>query len=290
MTEAAHQMASNPLPPRSRFAGCVGIAAGPDVAIMDEDGNLLPPGALGEVVIRGRNVTAGYEANPDANAKAFTNGWFRTGDQGVMDEARLSAPDRPAEGADQPRRREDQPAGGRHDHHGPSGGGPGRHLRRAARQAGRGRRRRRGAARRRACDERELRDFVGTRVADFKVPRKIVFLPKFPRAPPASCSASAWPRNSALRRMKIAIFGAGAIGGYLAVKLHQAGADVTFIARGPHLAAMRQTALTLQSEGETTTVRPPCHRRGREAGPQDYVIVTLKAHRPAGGGARRSPS
>ncbi len=80
---------------------------------MDEAGALLPPGALGEVVIRGRNVTAGYENNPDANAKAFTNGWFRTGDQGIARRGRLSAPDRPAEGADQPRRREDQPAGGR---------------------------------------------------------------------------------------------------------------------------------------------------------------------------------
>ena len=86
MTEASHQMASNPLPPRARFSGCVGIAAGPDVAIMDDDGNLLPTGSLGEIVIRGRNVTAGYEANPDANAKAFTNGWFRTGDQGTLDE------------------------------------------------------------------------------------------------------------------------------------------------------------------------------------------------------------
>ncbi len=85
MTEAAHQMASNPLPPRPRFPGCVGIAAGPEVAIMDEGGALLPPGGLGEVVIRGRNVTAGYENNPAANAAAFTNGWFRTGDQGVID-------------------------------------------------------------------------------------------------------------------------------------------------------------------------------------------------------------
>ena len=65
MTEAAHQMASNPLPPRRGFAGCVGIAAGPEIAIMDEVGTLLPPGGLGEVVIRGRNVTAGYENNPD---------------------------------------------------------------------------------------------------------------------------------------------------------------------------------------------------------------------------------
>jgi acyl-CoA synthetase (AMP-forming)/AMP-acid ligase II len=85
MTEAAHQMASNPLPPRPHFAGSVGIAAGPEVGIMDEAGNLLPPGGLGEVVIRGRNVTAGYENNPAANASAFTNGWFRTGDQGTLD-------------------------------------------------------------------------------------------------------------------------------------------------------------------------------------------------------------
>jgi oxalate---CoA ligase len=87
MTEAAHQMASNPLPPAPRFPGSVGIAAGPEIAVMDEAGALLPVGTPGEVVIRGRNVTAGYEANPDANAKAFVNGWFRTGDEGVLDEA-----------------------------------------------------------------------------------------------------------------------------------------------------------------------------------------------------------
>jgi acyl-CoA synthetase (AMP-forming)/AMP-acid ligase II len=86
MTEASHQMASNPLPPRPRHPGSVGLAAGPEVAIMDDDGNLLPPGGLGEVVIQGRNVTGGYENNPAANATAFTNGWFRTGDQGVLDE------------------------------------------------------------------------------------------------------------------------------------------------------------------------------------------------------------
>ena len=78
--------------------------------------------------------------------------------------------------------------------------------------------------------------------------------------------------------MKIAVFGAGAIGGYLAVKLHQAGATVSVIARGPHLAAMRERGLTLKSGGETTTVRLPCTDRGEEAGPQDYVIVTLKAN------------
>ena len=89
MTEACHQMASNPLPPLVRKPGTVGVAAGPEVAIMAEDGTLLPRGTglenTGEIVIRGANVTAGYESNPKANEEAFTHGWFRTGDQGVMD-------------------------------------------------------------------------------------------------------------------------------------------------------------------------------------------------------------
>ena len=86
MTEAAHQMRSNPLPPRERKHGSVGVSAGPDVAIMDLAGTLLPHGSVGEVVIRGPNVTAGYVSNPEANAAAFTDGWFRTGDQGLMDD------------------------------------------------------------------------------------------------------------------------------------------------------------------------------------------------------------
>ena len=85
MTEATHQMASNPLPPGVRKPGSVGIAAGPEIAIMAADGSLLAPGETGEIVIRGPNVTAGYENNPTANAEAFTAGWFRTGDQGVID-------------------------------------------------------------------------------------------------------------------------------------------------------------------------------------------------------------
>ena len=85
MTEAAHQMASNPLN-GVRKPGSVGLAAGPEIAVMDEAGRLLGPGAIGEVVIRGDNVTLGYENHPKANAEAFVNGWFRTGDQGVIDE------------------------------------------------------------------------------------------------------------------------------------------------------------------------------------------------------------
>jgi oxalate---CoA ligase len=85
MTEAAHQMASNPLPPAQRKPGTVGVAAGPDVCVIDAEGNPQPPGVPGELAIRGPNVTRGYENNPKANAEAYVNGWFRTGDQGVMD-------------------------------------------------------------------------------------------------------------------------------------------------------------------------------------------------------------
>jgi len=85
MTEAAHQMASSPLPPGQRKSGSVGPAAGPEVSIMDETGNILTSGEIGEVVIRGANVMHGYDNNDDVNVTAFTKGWFRTGDQGYLD-------------------------------------------------------------------------------------------------------------------------------------------------------------------------------------------------------------
>ncbi len=85
MTEASHQMTSNPLPPGKRKPGSVGVAAGPEVAIMDEAGKMLPAGTLGEIVIRGANVTPGYASNDAANAAAFAQGWFHTGDQGFLD-------------------------------------------------------------------------------------------------------------------------------------------------------------------------------------------------------------
>jgi oxalate---CoA ligase len=85
MTEAAHQITSNPLTPSPRKPGSVGIAAGPEVAIMDERGRLLEAGEVGEVVVRGTNVMAGYDHDDAANDRAFSNGWFRTGDQGRVD-------------------------------------------------------------------------------------------------------------------------------------------------------------------------------------------------------------
>ena len=85
MTEAAHQMSSNPLPPGERLPGTVGAGTGVDIGVMDEAGALLAAGDRGEVVIRGANVIRAYESNPEANASSFTGGWFRTGDEGVLD-------------------------------------------------------------------------------------------------------------------------------------------------------------------------------------------------------------
>ena len=85
MTEASHQMATNPLPPGARLPGSVGPGASVRVSIMDA-GRHLAAGERGEVVIQGPNVITGYENNPEANAESFVDGWFRTGDQGYLDE------------------------------------------------------------------------------------------------------------------------------------------------------------------------------------------------------------
>lgn len=181
MTEAAHQMCSNPLPPRAQKPGLVGLPAGPEVAIMDDDGNLMSQGSIGEVVIRGANVTPGYEANPEANAKAFTKGWFRTGDQGMFDaDGYLLLTGRLKElikrGGEQVSPLEVDGVLSEHP---------------AVAQAltfsiphpmlgeeiGAAVVLREGME----VSERELRDHAAKHLADFKVPRKIVFLPEIPK-------------------------------------------------------------------------------------------------------------
>ena len=180
MTEASHQMASNPLA-GPRKPGSVGRAAGPEVAIMDDDGTILPQGEIGEVAIRGPNVTAGYEANPDANAKAFTHGWFRTGDQGAFDtEGYLTLTGRLKElinrGGEKVSPLEVDGVLSAHP-------AVAQALTFAMPHAKLGEEvaaavvLREGAV----CTERELRDFVAQQLADFKVPRKVVFLPEIPK-------------------------------------------------------------------------------------------------------------
>ena len=89
MTEASHQMTSNPLPPRPRRPGSVGVPAGAEIRIMDDAGRVLPAGHGGEVAIQGPGVTPGYLNDPAANAEAFVDGWLRTGDRGVLEDGYL---------------------------------------------------------------------------------------------------------------------------------------------------------------------------------------------------------
>lgn len=186
MTEAAHQMASNPLPPRAQKPGSVGIAAGPAVRVAHEtEDRLLPMDATGEVVISGPNVTPGYEGNPEANAKNFFEAegqrWFRTGDQGAFDaEGYLNLTGRLKEiinrGGEKVSPLEvdavlmDHPAVAQvvtfaipHQKLGEEVGAA--VVLREGHEA----------------TEREIRDFAAGRLADFKVPRKVVVLPEIPK-------------------------------------------------------------------------------------------------------------
>jgi len=86
MTEASHQMASNPVTAGRQKPGSVGLPAGPEIVVVDAAGRRQAAGQIGEVIIRGLTVTRGYENNPAANAEAFTDGWFHTGDQGYFDD------------------------------------------------------------------------------------------------------------------------------------------------------------------------------------------------------------
>ncbi|MCX8135276.1 MAG: acyl--CoA ligase [Roseococcus sp.] len=180
MTEAAHQMASNPLR-GLRKPGSVGLPAGPEIAIMDEEGTLLPQGAIGEVVIRGPNVTAGYENNPDANAKAFTKGWFRTGDQGMLDaDGYLVLTGRLKElinrGGEKVSPLEVDGVLSAHP-------AVAQALTFAIPHAKLGEEVGAAVVLKEGAEltERELRDFAARHLADFKVPRKVVFLPEIPK-------------------------------------------------------------------------------------------------------------
>ncbi len=182
MTEAAHQMASNPLPPKKNRPGSVGLAAGPEIAIVDVAGEPVPAGETGEIVIRGPNVMAGYENNEKANSEAFTRqGWFRTGDQGILSpDGYLAITGRLKEiinrGGEKISPREvdeillDHPAVLQcvtfalpHDKLGEEVAAA-IVLRDGA-----------------SAEEREIRSFASERLAPFKVPARIVILPEIPR-------------------------------------------------------------------------------------------------------------
>jgi acyl-CoA synthetase (AMP-forming)/AMP-acid ligase II/acetyltransferase-like isoleucine patch superfamily enzyme/acyl carrier protein len=183
MTEASHQMASNPLAPRRRKPGSVGLPAGPEMGIMDEAGNLLAPGETGEVVVRGPNVTSGYENNPKANQAAFSNGWFRTGDQGRFDpEGYLILTGRLKElinqGGEKIAPVEVDDVLTQHPAIAQAVTFPVPHFT-LGEDVAAAVVLKPGAQ----VTEGELRDFVRTRLAEFKTPRQILFLDKIPKGP-----------------------------------------------------------------------------------------------------------
>jgi acyl-CoA synthetase (AMP-forming)/AMP-acid ligase II len=181
MTEATHQMASNPLPPAARKPGTVGLPAGPEIAIMGARGELLGHGLTGEIVIRGANVTAGYENNPAANADGYRDGWFRTGDQGVKDgDGYLTITGRLKEiinrGGEKISPREideilmDHPAVAQVVCFGMPHPKLGEEVAAVVvLKAGS------------AASDRELQAFVAARAADYKVPKKILFMDEIPK-------------------------------------------------------------------------------------------------------------
>jgi acyl-CoA synthetase (AMP-forming)/AMP-acid ligase II len=181
MTEATHQMASNPLPPAVRKPGSVGLAAGPEMAILSPAGRICTPGELGEICIRGDNVTAGYEKNAAANAEAFAFGWFHTGDQGTVDEdgyyritGRLKEIINRGGEKISPREVDevimDHPAVAQVVTFAMPHPKLGEDVAAAVVL-------REGAS----ANEREIRDFCASRLADFKVPRTILFLKEIPK-------------------------------------------------------------------------------------------------------------
>lgn len=181
MTEGAHQIASNPLPPAARKTGSVGRATGPQLAVVDEEGHAVPHGAVGEVVVRGGSVITAYLERPEADAEAFRHGWFRTGDLGRLDEdGYLFLVGRSKELINRagekiaPREIEDvlteHPAVGTAVAFGVTDERLGEQVAAAV-------------VLRSDTSELDLRRFASTRLASHKVPRRIVICPDIPKGP-----------------------------------------------------------------------------------------------------------
>ena len=172
---------SSSLPPRQHKAGSVGLAAGPEMAILAPDGRLCGPGEVGEICIRGDNVTAGYEKNPKANGEAFAYGWFHTGDQGTVDEegyyritGRLKEIINRGGEKISPREVDevimDHPAVAQVVTFGMPHAKLGEEVAAVVvlREG-------------QTATERDIREFCATRLADFKVPRKVLFMDEIPK-------------------------------------------------------------------------------------------------------------
>ncbi|HEY4254107.1 MAG TPA: AMP-binding protein [Roseomonas sp.] len=182
MTEAAHQIASNRLD-RPRRPGVAGWPAGPELVLLDEAGDAVPAGGLGEVAIRGPNVMRGYADNPAANARAFAGGWLRTGDQGRLGpDGALTLTGRLKElinrGGEKISPLELDAVLAAHP-------AVAQALCFALPHARLGEEVAAAVVLRggHTLDEAALRRFAADRLADFKVPRRVIFLPEIPKGP-----------------------------------------------------------------------------------------------------------
>jgi len=183
MTEASHQIASNPLPPAARKPGSVGLPTGTSIAIMAEPGVMAPEGQPGEIVIKGENVIKSYEDNPESNRNAFAGGWFRTGDQGYLDkDGYLFISSRIKEiinrGGEKISPGEideallEHPAVSQALTFAMPDPQLGEEIAAAV-----------VLAANTSASEKELQDFVAARLADFKVPRRVLFANEIPKGP-----------------------------------------------------------------------------------------------------------
>jgi len=183
MTEASHQIASNPLPPRQRKAGSVGLAMGSELAVVDDAGQFLQAEEVGEIVIRGANVTQGYENDSTLNEPAFTEGWLRTGDQGYLDsDGYLFITGRLKEvinrGGEKISPHEVDEALMNHPAIAQAVTFPVPHGKLGEDIAAAVVLRENAAA-----TEREIQDFAAARLADFKVPRRVIIVDAIPQGP-----------------------------------------------------------------------------------------------------------
>ena len=171
MTEACHQMASNPLPPGERRAGSVGLPTGVEVAVVDDGWRPVNTGRSGEVVVRGPNVISAYADAPEANADLLRRRLVSDRRRRRARRRRVSEADRAHKGTDQSRRREDRATGDRRSPPQPPGGCRGCRVRYPSPGPRPGRRS--GCRIRAQVTEQELIAYCRTRLAAFKVPRTI---------------------------------------------------------------------------------------------------------------------
>ena len=259
MTEAAHQMASNPLPPGDRRAG-LGRAA--DGHRGRDPGRRLAA-AAGRRRRRGLRARARRRRRlprePRGDGGELPRRLVPHRRLGLALAGRLPLARGPHQGADQPRRREDLAARGRGRAARPPRRRRGRRLRRARREVRRDRRRRRRhALGGRASDE--LRAHCAERLAAFKVPARVHVLDAIPKGPTGKVQRRLLAEQL---RVRVAVLGAGAIGAYVGAALARGGAEVALIARGAHLAALRANGVSVHSPRGDFHARPAGDRRPR---------------------------